>query len=171
MELLYLERCSLCDREEIISNYEEYFTGEFVFIEDFGKQELPIWANNKKLAKNIFKIKGWGYYRGIVFCEECYKLISESYIVYDKYNHVYWDTKKADFIEKDSLMTLEEAKIFCKREDFKEKLKIRRALPFYYGLETETIKVDITGYLKAHDERDIIIDIPELNIKLRKIGI
>lgn len=166
MELLYVERCSLCDRQEIINNYEEYGTGEFVFIEDFGKQELPIWANNKKLAKIIFKIKGWEYYRGIVFCKECYKLISESYIVYDKYNQVYWDTKKADFIEKDSLMTLEEGKIFCKRDDvnFKEKLKIRKALPFYYGLETEKIEVDILGYLKTHDERDIIIDIPELSI-------
>lgn len=161
MELIFKETCAFCDKEYRLSEYQDFYEGDIYVDPVDGTQCLtPTWAKNKSTAKKFFKLEGWQYYKGLVFCKDCFEHLNNEYVVIDRFNQFYNADMTCDTPDPSFLMTLDEAVQFTAATYNNEVVRSRKALRIVCQLLKGEWTVDVVGHHKAHPETTITIASP-----------
>lgn len=155
MELIFKETCDFCHEEQRLSEEHVFYEGEL-----YTECEIPTWAKNKSTAKKFFKLEGWEYYKGLVFCKDCFERLNNEYLVIDRFNQFYNTDKICDTPDPSFLMTLNDAKQFTAATYNNEVVRSRKALRIVCQLLKGEWTVDVVGHHKAHPETTITIASP-----------
>lgn len=71
MLTFYKETCQLCNKEQIVSEYDEFGELEVVQIDSGQSFTIPKFPTNKIMAKEYFESIGWQYIDNYCICKNC----------------------------------------------------------------------------------------------------
>lgn len=155
METLFRESCYFCKNTKVFNDGSEATYHTKIFESD--GRPILMYPITKQEAKNCLKELGWVYQQRVVFCKECFDLLSNGKFVVDKYNEFCSNDGDHDMPFPPLVMNEPEAKAFINQ--FKgEKLRIVKALPTAIKYFRGEWKVDIKGLIRENPKAEFVIN-------------
>jgi len=155
---LFKESCDLCKCYKTVAEGNYIFEGEVEILEDGEEFPIPTFINSKILAKKWFKDQGWQYRSKCVFCEDCYKLLKNGYVILDRFNQFYDDEACLDVPTVSCIMNKQEAIEFSSYQYNDEVVNYYKALTTVSNFLNGKLETDSLGYTKEHPEVSIVLD-------------